>query len=181
VLGFLAPVTWFNTLDGIMTIVGTALAVRIWAWQTGRTGKAKDVQRIAIGFALVAAAFLLLAFSAGLGGGGKAPLIPEVGFFILVDFAIPWIDTVTLTLVSRDAPASINTSMIGVYYLFVAAGNFLTGWLGGLADHLSMPGFWLVHAAIAGALLLLLLLAGTRLDRGLVASRDVAGAEPAPA
>ena len=171
--GFLAPVTWFNTLDGIMTIVGTALAVRVWAWQTGRSGKAKDVQRIAIGFAMTTVAFLLLAFSSGLGGGGKAPLAPEVGFFILVDFAIPWIDTVVLTLVSRDAPASINTSMIGVYYLFVAAGNFLTGWLGGLSDRLSMPGFWLMHAAIAGALLLLLVLAGTRLDRGLTASQTL--------
>ena len=33
VLGFLMPVTWFNTVDGVMTIVGTAVAVRVWGWQ----------------------------------------------------------------------------------------------------------------------------------------------------
>lgn len=34
VFGFEVPVTWFLTLDGVLTILATALAVRIWAWQS---------------------------------------------------------------------------------------------------------------------------------------------------
>ena len=165
VLGFLAPVTWFSTLDGVFTILGTILAVRIWAWQAGRTAHPNNLARVGLGFGLAAAAFGLLAASALIGGMGKAPLAPEIGFFLLIDFSIPWIDTVILTLISSRAPVAILSTLLGLYYLALAGGNFLTGWLGALADRMSMPAFWLMHAGIFGGVLVFLLLAGPRLHR----------------
>jgi POT family proton-dependent oligopeptide transporter len=169
VLGFLMPVTWFNTVDGVLTIAGTALAVRIWALQRGRGGAATDMGRISIGFALATAAYLVLALTSALAGAGKAPLLPALGFFLLVDFSIPWIDTTVMTMISRDAPAAIASTMLGVYYLATAFGNFLTGWLGALADKVSIPVFWLLHAGIYGAILLLVLLSRIKLSDALAA------------
>ena len=165
VLGFLAPVTWFTTLDGVLTIVGTVVAVRVWGWQARRNPHPNDITRVAIGFVLLTGAFLILALGAVLGGAGKSPLWPEVGFFLFADFSIPWIDTVILAVVSKDAPPAITSTMLGVYYLAIAAGNFSTGWLGGASDRMSMPAFWLMHAAIAGAVLVFLIVAGRPLNR----------------
>ncbi|HEY1615680.1 MAG TPA: MFS transporter [Rhizomicrobium sp.] len=172
VLGFLVPVTWFTTLDGSLTIVGTAFAVRIWAWRTSRGGNATDLRRVAIGFALAMLGFLVLALGASLAGPGKAPLAPEILFFLCVDFSIPWIDTVILTMVSRDAPRSIATTVLGAYYLALAGGNFLTGWLGALADHMPITAFWAMHAAIFAAVLLFLIVCGKALSRALSASEE---------
>lgn len=171
VLGFLAPVTWFSTLDGVFTILGTALAVRIWTWQGQRGGDATDIRRITLGFVLATAAFLVLAASSALAKGAISPLWPEVLFFLLIDFSIPWVDTVVMTTVSRDSPAGLTSTMLGVYYLAGAGGNFLTGWLGGFADRMSMPAFWLIHAAIFGAIVALMLVGGRRLSRLLAARR----------
>jgi proton-dependent oligopeptide transporter, POT family len=176
IAGFLTPVTWFSTLDGVFTIAGTALAVRIWAWQAKRARDATDIQRIAFGLALAGGAYLVLAFGATIGGAGKAPLWPEVVFFLLIDFSIPWIDTVIMTMISRDSPAAITSTMLGVYYLATAFGNFLNGWLGGFADRMSYPAFWMMHAAIYGVMLALFLATGGGLIRMLAARQG--GARP---
>lgn len=165
VFGFLMPVTWVTTLDGVLTIAGTALAMRIWAWQGRRGGDLTDIRRISIGFVLVTGAFLTLALGAAIGGHGTGPLLPSLVFFLLADLAIPWIDTVIMTMISRDAPAAVLSTVLGIYYLATAGGNFLTGWLGGLAERMDMTAFWLLHAAICGAILIFLLLAGGRLNR----------------
>ena len=123
ILGFLTPVTWFNTLDGVMTIVGTALAVRFWAWRTKPGTNANDIRRIMVGFALATIGFLVLTGGAVIGGAGKAPLIFEVLFFICVDFAIPWIDTIIVTMISRDSPVALTSTLLGVYYIGVAGGE----------------------------------------------------------
>jgi POT family proton-dependent oligopeptide transporter len=127
-----------------------------------------------VGFGLAIAGFLVLTAGSVMGGAGKAPLIPEVLFFVCVDFAIPWIDTVVLTMVSRDSPPGLTSTMLGFYYVSAAAGNFFTGWLGGFSDRMSMPSFWLTHAAIAGGCLVFLVLAGGWLGRFL--RRPVGGA-----
>ncbi len=182
VFGFLMPVTWFSTLDGVLTIVGTALAVRIWAWQGKRRGAVDDIPRISIGFVLATGAFLSLALGALIAARGMVPLLPELMFFMLIDFSIPWIDTVILTMISRDAPAAVLSTMLGVYYLATAGGNFLTGWLGGFAEKMSMSSFWLLHAAINGSILLFLMLAGFKLNQILAARKhdpNEAGADDA--
>ncbi len=177
--GFLAPETWFGTLDGIFTIVGTALAVRWWTLQDRGPVKPSEIRRITVGFVLAGSAYAILAFGAWLGrpapgGLGMTPMAAAVAFFLFADFAIPWTDTVTMAVITREAPPSINTTMIGVYYLFYGAGNFLTGWLGGQADRMTMPAFWLMHAAILGVCVLVLVLFGGAMRRGLRPPEPVA-------
>lgn len=123
---------------------------------------------------MATAGYLILAFGAVLAGGtGKAPLGLEVVFFILVDFSIPWIDTVILTMITRDAPPAIVSTVLGLYYLATAGGNLLTGILGAWADKMSMPAFWLMHAGINGAILLFVALAGFKLTQWLRPASDV--------
>ena len=165
VFGFLVPVSWFTTLDGLLTIAGTALAVRFWAWRNRPGSNANDIRRVSVGFALATIGFLVLTCGALIGGAGRAPLILEVLFFVMVDFAIPWIDTIIVTMISRDSPAALTSTMLGIYYLGGATGNYLTGALGGLSDHMSIQNFWLMHAAIAAAILVFLAVFSGALNR----------------
>lgn len=163
--GFQMPVTWFSAMDGILTIIGIAVAVRFWAWQASREPEPRETSRVAIGCALTAAGFLMLVLGSLAAAGGKVAIIAPVLFFILVDSAIPWIDTVIQAFFSRAAPAGTTTTMLGAYYLSFAGGNFLVGLLGSFYEAMSPTVFWLIHAAIVGFGALFLILVGPSLYR----------------
>ena len=165
VFGFEVPVTWFSTLDGLLTIAGAMLTIRLWNRQIARGRPMGDMRRMAVGAALGVAGFGFLAAAALI--GGQAPIALAVGYFVLVDPAITWIDTVTLALVSRAAPAAINSTMVGVYTMSMAAAYYITGQLGRLYVHLTPAAFWATHIAICAAALLFLAVAGPAIARGL--------------
>jgi POT family proton-dependent oligopeptide transporter len=160
VAGFEVPVTWFSTLDGALTIAGIALAVRIWAFQAKRHREIGDVTKVVVGCALTAIGFSILGGAALAARAGKAPILAGVGFFLCVDFALAWVDVVVMSLFSRAAPPALNTTMMGVFYLSMAGGNFLVGGLGTLFDKMTPGAFWLTHAAISGSAIVYLVLLG---------------------
>jgi POT family proton-dependent oligopeptide transporter len=165
IAGFEMPVTWFSTLDGILTIVGAVAAIRFWSWQTSRGKDMGDLTRMAIGCAMGVGGFLILAAAALI--PGKAPILAGVGFFVLVDPAITWVDTVTMSLISRTAPRAVNTTMMGVFGLSTAAANFLVGYLGHYFELISPARFWLLHAGMVGAAVVFLALFGPAISRSL--------------
>jgi POT family proton-dependent oligopeptide transporter len=167
--GFTMPVTWFSALDGILTIVGVAVAMRIWAWEAKRGRSMGDMPRIAVGAVLGAIGFAILAVAAL--APGKAPLIAGIGFFLFADPAITWVDTIILALITRSAPVAICATLVGIYNLSNAAGYFLTGQLGRLYAHLSPAAFWSVHIGMDVACLIFLAAAGPPLARALTRSR----------
>ena len=162
--GLEMPVTWFSTLDGILTIVGAMAAIRLWDWRTRRGRPLGDMSKMAVGAALGVIGFGVLALAAG-ANPDKAPLWAGVAFFLFVDIAIPWVDTVTMALMSRAAPVAINGTMMGVYGLSIAAGYFVTGQLGRAYVHLSPAAFWGLHAGLDAACLAFLALAGPSIAR----------------
>jgi POT family proton-dependent oligopeptide transporter len=163
--GFEVPVTWFSTLDGILTIVATALAVRIWTWQSRGGRQPRETSRVMVGTALTACAFLVLALAAATSGGGKAHILLPILFFMLADAALPWVDTVIMSLYSRVGPAGLATTLLGVYYLSFTGGNLLVGRLGQAYEHMAPSAFWGLHAAMAGAGLIWLALLGGWMNR----------------
>ena len=58
---------------------------------------------------------------------------------------------VTLALVSRAAPAPVNATMMGLAYLTLFVASNIMGRLGGLYESLSPAMFWSLHAAVAAA------------------------------
>ncbi len=150
ILGFEMPVTWFSTLDGLLTIAGALVTVRFWAWQARRGRELSDASRIVVGCLLTTVGFLSLALGAVAAGAGKTSMAPAVGFFLFADPAITWVDTVVLAAVSRASPRPIASIILGVYYLAIAVGSMADGWLGGFYEAMGPTAFWLMHAAIIG-------------------------------
>lgn len=165
VAGFQVPVTWFSTLDGALTILGTAVAVRLWGVLAKHGREPGDILRVTVGLGLTAAGFLILGLAAAAAGAGKVPIIAGVGFFLFADFALAWTDVVTMSLISRAAPPGLNTTMMGVFYLSYAGGNFIVGGLGTLYERMTPAAFWLTHAAIAAGSVVYLAVLGGWLKR----------------
>ena len=165
ILGFRAPVTWFATLDGILTIAAVFVAVRLWAWQARRNREPGDIGKIMFGLALGTAGFGILAAGTWLAGAHPVALVIPVVFFVFQDLMIPFVDTVTMSAFSRSAPAAVNTTMMGVFYLAAAACQFVLGWLGRFYETMTPAQFWLLHTAVAGAGLAFLVVFGRPLAR----------------
>jgi POT family proton-dependent oligopeptide transporter len=172
--GFDVPVTWFSTLDGALTIAGIAVAVRIWALQAKRRREIGEVTKVAIGCGLTAIGFSILSGSALAAGAGKVPIVAGVGFFLFADFALAWVDVVVMSLFSRAAPPALSTTMMGVFYLAMAGGNFIVGGLGTLFEKTTPAAFWAIHAAIVGSGIVYLAVLGPWL-RATLAPRAAAG------
>ena len=131
----------------------TPAVIKLWAWQAGRGVEPSTLAKMAIGFACMSAANVLLAVGALAAGGGKASPWLLVGYFIIVTVGELYVAPVGLALVSRMAPAKVLSLMMGLWFAASLPGGILGSWLGGLWDSLSKPHFFLMIAlapALAG-------------------------------
>jgi POT family proton-dependent oligopeptide transporter len=167
VFGFLVPIPWFNSVDPVFSILGVPFVFAIWAWQAKRGGEPHDLDKIGAGAWLVAAANLILVAAILVFGNDQlSPLWPFL-YFALLGFAFLFHWPTTLALVSRAAPASVNSTMMGVAFLVLFAASFAIGWLGGFYERMAPVMFWAMHAAIAAVGGVAVLIFGGPLSRAL--------------
>ena len=160
VAGFAVPVTWLLTFDGLMTILGIGIALRLWAWLGPR--EPGTLAKLAIAGLLVAAAWGLLAAGTPASGpvaAGGVPLLLVLGFFLLLDLSFGWLDPPANAFVSLHAPVRLATTLMSLNIAAFGAANILSGWFGRYYEPLGPAGFWWLMAgvALAGAALALLL------------------------
>ena len=167
--GFHIPVPWFNAVDPVFSILAVPGVFAVWRWQAGAHGGVEpgDLEKIGMGAWLVASANLILvAAILGFGNDRLSPIWPFLYFAMMgVSFLFYW--PVTLALVSRAAPAPVNATMMGVAFLTLFTASNIMGRLGGLYERLSPAMFWGLHAAIAAAGGVAVLVFGGAITRGL--------------
>lgn len=163
------PVPWFQSVDSVASILAVPLLVAIWRWQASRRGEPKDLTKIGIGAWLAAVSYLGLVAAIVLSPRGFVhPIWPALcATGMGVAFMYQW--PTMLALVSRAAPARINSTMMGIAMTSLFVSNNLIGWTGSFYEKLSPVQFWLMHAAIAGAGGVSIILFGRRLERALSA------------
>jgi POT family proton-dependent oligopeptide transporter len=165
--GFHIPVPWYQSIDALFSIIGVPLLLWIWHRQAARGGEPDDLAKIKTGAWLAAASNLILV-GAILGAGDKQvgaiwPFLSSVGLGIAFLYYWPTL----LALVSRAAPVAVNATLMGFAYVSLFVSNILVGSIGGLYGAMSPAAFWTLHAAIAAAGGVSVLLFGTRLRRAL--------------
>ncbi len=151
--GFAIPVPWFNAVDPLFSILGVPVVFALWRRQAAaRAGvEPGDLEKIGMGAWLVASGnAILVAAILALGNDGLSPLWPFLYFAMMgVSFMFYW--PVLLALVSRAAPAPVNATMMGVAYMTLFVASNIMGRLGGLYETLPPAMFWGLHAAVAAA------------------------------
>jgi POT family proton-dependent oligopeptide transporter len=149
VLGSAVPVTWLLTFDGLMTIVGVFLAIRLWRWLVERGREPDTILKLAIGGGLVAVAYALLGW--GMALWAAVPLLVVLLFFTIMDLSFGWLDPPANAFVSRFAPATVVTTMMSINLMAFGIANVVAGWLGRFYEPLGAARFWHMHAVIAAA------------------------------
>jgi POT family proton-dependent oligopeptide transporter len=163
--GFTIPVPWYQSIDPLFSILGVPLLFWIWRRQAARGREPGDLAKIGIGAWLAAASNMVLVLAIITADG--APIHPLWPFIYSAGTGIAFLYywPTLLALVSRTAPAKVNATMMGMAFMSLFVANNLIGWIGGFYSKMTPLGFWSMHAAIAVAGGLLVLLFGTRLTR----------------
>ncbi len=151
-LGTELPTTWLVTLDALVSVTFLALVALFYRWWAKRRAEPDELGKLIIGSAFSVAGMLcLFAAAATKGEGEKIGLGWPVLFHVLNSIGFAHMLPVSLALFARLAPASLNATVIGLYYLAFFAANALVGWVGGFFESLPTTTFWLLHAGFAAA------------------------------
>lgn len=157
-LGFSVPVTWFQSFDTLAVLALAPVVIWYWRRQSKRGAEPKDLSKIAAGCAAFAGGCALLGVGATFAGGTKVSILWPLAFHFVCAIGYLYTWPITLTFVSRAAPAAVNAMMVGATYLAMFLGGLLSGWLGRFYETLSTTQFWLMHGAIVGCGTVLILL-----------------------
>jgi POT family proton-dependent oligopeptide transporter len=164
---FKVPVPWFTSLDALASILGVPLLFWLWRWQGTRGGEPGDLAKIGIGAAMTAASNLILVIGTLASGGGRvSPLWPFL-YCIGVGIAFLYYWPTLLAMVSRAAPAKVNSTMMGIAFVTLFIANMVIGRIGGFYEAMGPTAFWAMHAGIGAGGSVLVLIFGRWLSRTL--------------
>jgi POT family proton-dependent oligopeptide transporter len=149
------PTTWFLSFNPFMIFAFTPFVVALWAWQARRGREPSAIVKMSLGCLGVALANLVLvgaAWSTGdAGTAAKASALWLIAYFAILTTGELYLSPIGLSLVSKVAPASILSMLMGVWLLTNFTGNLLAGYLGSFWSSMDKAHFFLMIAAIAGA------------------------------
>src|SRR5947209_2316054 len=163
--GFDVPIPWYQSIDPLFSIITLPLLFAMWSWQ-GRLagGDLGELGKIGTGSAICGAANLILVAAIALSPGKVLWLWPFLYCAVQgIGFMYFW--PPMLSLVSRAAPARINSTMMGVCFLVLFVANNVMGWLGTFYEQMSPARFWALHAAIGAAGTILIIVFRRPLNR----------------
>lgn len=147
--GFVDPVPWLLSLNGIAPLLLLPVCIGWWRWRA-RSGHRDDhLGRMRTGSLLLAAAMLWLALAPALGASGRAIRWWAVAFHFLSSLAGLCFIPSALALYAGTGPVTSRATVIAVSLLSGFVAGVLGGRLGGLYDTVTPATFWLVQAEVA--------------------------------
>ena len=164
--GFQIPVPWYASIDPLASMISVPFLFSLWRRQARKSGsEPSDLGKIGLGAWVCAVANLVLV--GAIAAAGDRPVLWLWPFLYCVlqgvGFIYYW--PTLLALVSRCAPAKVNATMMGICFLTLFVANNLIGWIGTFYEQMTPFSFWLMHAGIAAAGGILILLFGPLLRR----------------
>ena len=142
------PVTWFQAFNPFMIFAFTPFVVAFWRHQG--PSEPSTTMKLAIGCFLTALAYLVMALAAWNAGAGKASWVWLLAYFIVITIGELYLSPTSLSLVTKIAPASLLSMMMGVWLATSFVGNFLAGYLGSFWSSMGKIEFFLMLAIISG-------------------------------
>jgi POT family proton-dependent oligopeptide transporter len=165
VFGWTMPVAWFLSLDGAFTLALIAVSQFASRALQGRGIQIGAVTQIFLGGMLCSAGYLVLALGDATSGGAPLALPWTLAYLILIDAAIVLIWPSALSLIAGAAPRHLVGFWMGLFYLHGVFASLWAGFSGVFYERIASPQFWLLHAAVAGAGAMLILVAAPPLMR----------------
>ncbi|WP_230009031.1 peptide MFS transporter [Microbacterium sp. Bi128] len=156
IFGWEMPISWVNSINPIFVIILSGVFAAIWTRLGSRQPGAPV--KFGVGAIVMGAAFLLFLPFAN-GPANATPLIAIVGILLVFTIAELFISPPGLSVSTKLAPARFHTQMVALYFLSVALGTSIAGWLAGFYDPRNEVPYFTILGAIAVVLGIALLLA----------------------
>ncbi|KAA0962317.1 MFS transporter [Microbacterium sp. ANT_H45B] len=126
ILGFVMPVSWVQSINPVFIIILSGVFAAIWT-RLGTRQPSTPV-KFALGAMIMGSAFLLFLPFAG-GGPNSTPLLAIVGILLVFTIAELLISPVGLSVTTKLAPKAFHTQMVALFFLSIALGTAISGWL----------------------------------------------------
>ncbi len=172
------PVTWFQSFNPFLIFAFTPLLVAFWARQARRRREPSSLAKMALGSAGLAAANLVMALAAWQAHGAPTSWLWLGAYFVVLTLGELYLSPVSLSLVTKVAPASMLSMVMGFWLATSFTGNFIAGWLGSFWSAMDKTDFFLMVAAIAAAASVAIWAASLPLRRVLAEPRPVLQSAP---
>lgn len=156
IFGWEMPISWVNSINPVFVIILSGVFAAIWA-KLGTRAPAAPA-KFALGSIIMGAAFLLFIPWAG-GGASSTPLLAMVLILFVFTMAELFISPPGLSVTTKLAPERFRTQMVALYFLSVALGTSIAGWLAQFYDPTAEVPYFAVLGAIAIGIGLVMLLA----------------------
>jgi POT family proton-dependent oligopeptide transporter len=150
------PVTWFQSFNPFMIFAFTPFIVALWRRQGA--DEPSTVVKLAIGCFLNACAYGLMSVAAWHAGNGQANWLWLLGFFVVITVGELYLSPTSLSLITKIAPASLLSMMMGLWLSTSFLGGFLAGYLGTFWSSMTKPEFFQMLAAISATAALMIAL-----------------------
>jgi POT family proton-dependent oligopeptide transporter len=152
--GWTMPVSWVNSINPIFVIILSGVFAAVWT-KLGTRQPSTPV-KFSLGAIVMGVAFLLFLPWAN-GAPNSTPLIAIVGILFVFTIAELFISPPGLSVSTRLAPERFHTQMVALYFLSVALGTSIAGWLAQFYDPKNEVPYFLILGCIAIAIGLALL------------------------
>jgi proton-dependent oligopeptide transporter, POT family len=140
VFGFSFPASWFQSVPAIFVILMAPLFA--WMWIRLGSNEPSSPLKFTLGLLFVGLSFLLLvpASSAAQSGEGiRVSPMWLVGVYFLQVAGELCVSPVGLSLVTKLAPQRVVGLMMGVWFLSIAVGDIIAGYLAGFFKTYPLP------------------------------------------
>ncbi|GAA1701393.1 peptide MFS transporter [Microbacterium sediminicola] len=129
--GWEMPVAWVQSINPIFIIILSGVFAALWT----KLGSRQPSTPVKFGLAAIVmgAAFLLFLPWAN-GGENTTPLLAVVGILFVFTVAELLLSPVGLSVTTKLAPSAFHTQMVALFFLSVALGTAIAGWLAQFYD-----------------------------------------------
>ena len=161
VLGWTVPSSWFVAIQPLFVILLSGVFAWLWVWLGPR--EPSTPAKFSLGLLFAGLSFVLLLPAGAIaqrGGGVLVSSLWLVGAYFLQVVGELCLSPVGNSAVTKLAPPRIVGMMMGVWFLSIAAGNKLAGWVAGLSASVPLTTLFgaLAGVTLGAAVVLFLLL-----------------------
>jgi len=130
IAGFQVPSTWFQSFNPLCIIVLAPILDVFWRHQARRGSEPSSVSKMAIGCVILGLSFVVMVVGARLVGDERGSLFWPLACTLLLTIGELYLSPIGLSLVTKVSPARIVSMMMGIWFIAMFLGNFLSGYIG---------------------------------------------------
>jgi POT family proton-dependent oligopeptide transporter len=133
IFGWEMPASYFQSVNPLAVITLAPVFTLIWGFLYIRKLEPSSPKKMALGLALVALGYVLIAFAVkGLGLSGKVSMWWLVALYVIHSMGELCLSPIGLSMVSKLAPIRLSSLLMGTWFLANAAANKFAGTLSAL-------------------------------------------------